>query len=429
MSFKEYLEDYDAREEESVRRYLKELAGSGVPDVPTYPPAVRFPGSRGPLADPKMSNIWGVIPLHGTTAVVLPPVSNVRDFDLTLENRGLSHWSLNEAVSFARETRRLVFVLGGPAVRYRNLDFLEPLFREFNPPRIPLLPLSMVIGERDCTTELAAFREISRLGLRPLVRDFMAATGILDEEQLEEHIDDMGSTYAILRRVGPTGLWQSLEGMLALDPVRAFHTLTILRWLVTEPILDVTGKTPVLGRIPVEFSRDVLGSFGTPIAGSVEPPEKTEIGRYVLSQVVRYPETRDGCMTMIQAYDAVGLQSIRDALYEGVKREDPTAIAHFGGQLTRACQDVWEESRLAKYATDIGKGAAVVSLALVGGLAAGLPGLGILTGAALSPLADPIKRAAGRASEVGLLKILGKSYLAAIYDFQSSLPPSAPGKK
>ena len=420
MSFKEYLEDYDAREEESIRRHLSQFAEGHIPESPVYPPADRFPGMKIPFAQPKLCSVWGVIPFHGSAMLSLPCVTTAETFDFMLEDSGVSSKSIPEAMTFAKETGRLAFGLTGHATLYRHLDFLEPLFQEFRPPRGLALPLESVVGKATWRGEFAAFMDLASHGFTRTLLEIMEATGG-ESVHFEANLNNFAAEYVFLRQCGYSDLAAAVESKIVSDPVEAYQLLVALDSVLVEPSLNVTGGPIVLGNVVLSAIR------AFPVVEAVEPKSSApglqtyDVGRFVLGKLVAYPETREGCLRVIDQYEAAGLEDVRAAFYKALDREDIDTFSASAVEVASACERAWENADHFGWIERVGGLVPMITVGVIGALATGNPGVGALSGLGggaadrllSAKTGDAVKHAAGA--------LLGKSHLVTIFDFKASV--------
>jgi len=81
-SFEEFLEDYEKKELERIRKFLKRLEEGKVSLGEIYPPKNRFIKLKEPIAfSPTGAPVWSVVPFYGSTIINLVPRSDKSKFD------------------------------------------------------------------------------------------------------------------------------------------------------------------------------------------------------------------------------------------------------------------------------------------------------------------------------------------------------------
>jgi hypothetical protein len=420
LSFKEYLEDYDAKEEESLRRYLANFADGHIPNNPIYPPKDRFPGAKLPFAQPKLCSIWGVIPFHGSAMLSLPCVDTAERFDFVLEDSGVSAKTIPDTMQFAHDTGRLTFGLTGHATLYRHLDFLEPVFREFRPPRGLALPLSEIVGRTVWRGEYAAFMDLASHGFAQTLQEILQASGGADPDHFEANLNNFAAEYVFLRQCGYANLAAAIESNIVSDPARAFQLLVALDSVLVEPSLNATGGPIVLGDVLITAIRAFPEARVADPGPSGPSLETYDVGRFVLGKLVAYPETMEGCLRAIDQYDAAGLERVRAAFYKALEEEDLDSFSASSAEVASVCDQAWDHADRFGWIEKAGGLVPMMTVGVIGALATGNPAIGgfsaIGGGVADRMLGDrsgdAIKRGAGA--------LLRKSHLVTIYDFKVS---------
>ena len=120
-SFKEFLEDYEAREKEEGEKFDKRLDEGKLSEEDSFPPPERFIKSKHPFAlyssnigsfrhrvgscSPIEGSVWGVIPFYGSTVVKLVATKDKRTFDEEYKAHiGFTSTQIEEIISFIKET-------------------------------------------------------------------------------------------------------------------------------------------------------------------------------------------------------------------------------------------------------------------------------------------------------------------------------------
>jgi hypothetical protein len=140
-----------------------------------------------------------------------------------------------------------------------------------------------------------------------------------------------------------------------------------------------------------------------------------EVGGLLLEKTVLYPETLDGCMEVIQKYDDSELSKVRNALYEGVKRENVDVILNNKVNISEILDNVWADANEIKTGSNLINFGVTMDLALIGILATGLPGLlaglGFLT-------ADKFWGFTSNSLSEKITKLVSPNHLVTMYEFK-----------
>jgi len=132
-----YLEDYAQREWSEFERLEKRiLEGNFSFEKDRYPPDKSFINLQKPVAlasleTAKVSNIWAQIPFCGSLIILLPP------FPQSVFEESISKISeIPKIIDFIKDTGRLQVAITEDPRDYEGLNYLDPFFKELNPPTL-----------------------------------------------------------------------------------------------------------------------------------------------------------------------------------------------------------------------------------------------------------------------------------------------------
>lgn len=134
---KEYLEDYEQKENAEYERFVRRMQERDFSfDKDKYPRDERFTKLLRPVVQATRANYWAQIPFCGTLILRLAPVDK-----RLFEEVYFKVSEIPKVIDFIKDTGRLQIVLSGPPLDYEKLDFMEPFFRDLNSPAsFALLP-------------------------------------------------------------------------------------------------------------------------------------------------------------------------------------------------------------------------------------------------------------------------------------------------
>lgn len=424
MSFAEYLADYQAREEEINRKYWQSLPPS-CKELPPYPTAERMGVGAGPISLVGNCNLWGLIPFQGKAVAGLTAATSKESFDEQHASMGFTSQSLETAMAFARDSDRLRFHIMGPATGYSNLEFLEPLFREFEPPCLISAPIERIVGRPNFRGESDAFDDRAELRFYPMARRIFRQSKLPDDT-IESYLARYRFAYVGLRLLGYDKLADTVDPILNENPPLAMLSLESFSDFIIQPKLDLTNLTWCF---PTNELRDAR-FFGA-IQGPKAPESRTlkipyEVGRFILKQAVLYPETFEGCGIALDKYSDVELDALRLAFVKAIADSDPDSLTSTGEAVEIACKQVWERADSYSWLKDAGHASAVLSLAVVGGVAGSLVGEGLLGSVLGAVSTDFFKERTQAFVTSWLARLTGKAHMLAVYDFKLANPRSQP---
>jgi len=318
-SFKEFLEDYEKKEKERAEKYLKRLEEGKVCSADIYPQKDRFKNLKEPIAKSPLSGfpVWSVVPFYGSTLIPLIPRGDSKKFDelYTAGKIGFSSKDIDKMIDFVKDTGRIQFIINFSPTFYKNLEFLEPLFRELEPPAV-IEPLDALIEERIRNEYATEFDTLTSLGFEDYIRLTYGYAGI-GGAYLKQKMDAYLRSYAGLKFLGYDELADEIGYLMITDRPEA------LRWLVIFGNMFVRPSLSPLKEIN-NFSIGQLTEF-IELGKNYGIKMQTipyEIGKFILEKLIRYPETLDGCLDIMQHYDGEELYNVLGALNVGVKERN-----------------------------------------------------------------------------------------------------------
>jgi hypothetical protein len=292
---------------------------------------------------------------------------------------------------------------------YKNLEFLEPLFRELEPPAV-IEPLDALIEERIRNEYATEFDTLTSLGFEDYIRLTYGYAGI-GGAYLKQKMDAYLRSYAGLKFLGYDELADEIGYLMITDRPEA------LRWLVIFGNMFVRPSLSPLKEIN-NFSIGQLTEF-IELGKNYGIKMQTipyEIGKFILEKLIRYPETLDGCLDIMQHYDGEELYNVLGALNVGVKERNIDIIKNKKNDISVILENVWAETEKIKR----NAGVARWSIGLAGGLSASLVGmgeLGILAGIGFSAVDKIIGINLDSIGEK-IAKFCSPNYLVTLYDFK-----------
>ncbi len=406
-SFEEFLEDYEKKELERIRKFLKRLEEGKVSLGEIYPPKNRFIKLKEPIAfSPVGAPVWSVVPFYGSTIITLVPRSDKSKFDEfhNIIEIGFTSRDIDKMIDLVKETGRIQFVISSPT-HYKNLEFLEPLFIELNPPMIPDISLA-IIGERKYKEYFIEFDTLAQFGFKQFISHIPDAG--LSEEYIHERVADYAFDYIALKFLGYDELVEEIGYSMITDIPRASKLFTLFGNMIAIPSFSSLKGI-------YNFTRESLTAayeLGKPYG--IEPRViPCEIGRFILRKLVRYPENLNGCWEIIQYYDDNELYKVLNALNEGIKEKKIDIIKDKRIDLNEILDNIWNETAKVKRNADIAR----VAIGLLGCLSANLSSTGVLAGLGFAVIDKIVGLKLDSVGEK-FAKFFSPNYLVTIYDFK-----------
>jgi len=372
-------------------------------------------------------SLWPQIPFFGTIIVPLSPFAEPA-FKMV---HGFSASEIDRLVDFARETKRVTFVLNDDAREFVGLDFLDPIFTEMQPTMDNVLPTSLFAERLD---EYMRYRDEFDTLARVKFYQYMSAVTEFMRESLGPSADrsigwasNLMHTYACLGILGYEDIKQAIADCIVDSPRAAHAMLLSLDMLLTGPSLDPHRAIPNISREELERLQALTsgqGPGGDAHQNILTQPDRirfpSEIGKFLMSKLQNYPETLDACRFVCGLYDHHDLRQVVNSLQRAVSEKDYSAIESGTSRLSEALDNVWADSRHVERNRNAISAGMTIGLGLVGSIASGPIGPaigGLLSGFGFQVLEQILQVKTDSISD-RLSKWITPDYLVNIYEFK-----------
>lgn len=372
LGWKDFLEDYEAKEMENYRRFKKKIIDGKFGSEDTFPPTDRFPELRKPFSRlyhmgkfSAKNNIWAIIPLSGSTLHGLTPLPEA----MFEETTGFPVKKIPEVVDFVKDTGKLQFVIRGYPTAFLDTQFLEPIFTELRPPLGVTFPLDILLGKRQLQRYMVEFDTLAKSKVAPSILGWsIETTGSTRNAELL--LSNYRRVYACLKGLGYQRIVDELEYALVTHEGMAAMMMIVLGPLITEPFLDPltcpsTLNADMYGFV-VEFAKAHL--LDVP-----EPSFPSEVGEFLLRKLVHCAPSLDACKQLTFEYEDMDVYKVAQALNQSIAENKPDAVRQGSEELSTVLENVWMDKRLANRIKEIKIGMPVL-FGVVGALACGLTG-------------------------------------------------------
>jgi len=413
---REYLEDYEQKERAEYDKFLKNIEeGKFSFEKDRYPPDERFAKIQRPraLVAGPFDTIWAQIPFCGSLILVISPVSKHLFEEIYFDVS-----EMDEIIDFIKESGRLQIGISKLPMEFEKLDYLEPIFKEVNPPVISALPYSFYGTEKEFQKAEETFKTLARIKYLEFTRRQAQAW---DSSAFSLAYDMDLTTYSFLK-LGRYTIIKDVENLIVDDPMRAFLLLGICQMFIVNPFINITYDT-------YNFRLDEIARSRTlPLV--YQPQEirfPCEIGKFLMKKLTYAAQDMRACYDLIDHYEANDLGKVQESLNDAIVTNRPDIVTRNAEELSQILDNVWNDKTIPNRIKNIEIGVPV-SIAAVGGIVAGLPGL--FAGGFLSELgfkvaekatekyAEKLFSTKGEGLTERLAKLRTKSYQANIYDFK-----------
>lgn len=410
--FEEFLQDYEAHELEEIEKNTKKLDEGKVSFDESYPPNDRFSKLKEPIADP-YANIWGIVPFYGSTVAKLIPKDNRKTFDIIHEYAmGFNSSKIDEMIDFQKETGRIQFVLTRPPTEYKNLEFLEHVFSELKPPMLSYDSVP-VIGEELTNRYNIEFETIANLGFSEYLQYVTTSLGNSNPNFADAKLSNYATRYGILKASGYEELADEIGTLMILDPEKAHEYICLFGMLIADP---KTSQFKSIKNFDNRFMSEYVASR-TEFGIHFDDEFPYEIGKYLLEKMTLYPETMNGCIKIIQEYDDQELYKVFGALNDGVRKNNHDVLESKRADMSEILDNVWNDTKRIKQKADGIKFGVSLSLGLIGGLAEGILGTGVMAGLGYAA-SNTVWGMKDESISEKVAKKVSPNHLVSIYDFQ-----------
>ena len=353
-------------------------------------------------------SFWSQVAFAGTVIFPLyaiPP-------DVFEKNWNISIETLPDFINFAKETKKIQFVLTTHPTLYHEFDYLEPILRKFSPPVFSYS--SDRIGDPWRDDRLQKIESACRDEINLLISlspEWQSWTSSVDGRI---HIRTQTLSYTWLRYLGFDDFADTFIENFLVDPDFANYYISIVSKLIVRPIGDPLNST-------LSVSLDTLKSasrMGIKTSGLLEKSYFPEIGSYLMKKCTHYPQSLEACKEVISRYEENDLYKISSALNRAIIEKNSSSILDKTDELGNVLDNIWEDRSIKHDATLCSCGIDV-ACGIIGYGFGGIPGL---LGSIGLGIADHTKsRYLDQFSEL-IAKEIATPYMTTIFDFKKKYP-------
>lgn len=415
---REYLEDYEQKENEEYDKLLKKIQeGKFSFEKDKFPPDERFIKLEKPVAvttleGANIRNIWSQIPFCGSMILFLS--SFPQD---VFEEKLFKISDIPKIVDFIKETGKLQVALKDRPILYEGLDYLDPFFKELKPPFYVGVPRSVFGSDKEIQKAEDSFFTLGRIRFLNHMRK---ETNAIASHAYQTILSKIVYSYVVLK-VGHYAIVEEIENLMIDDPSRAFPLIDICLNLIVNPIADMRSDLHNLTLKTIKASQYLPNIY---------KPQKIrlpcEIGRFLMKKLTYAPEGLDACKELMYHYDAYDLRKVQESLNEAIVTNHPDIVNETAKELSEILDNVWNDKTIPRRVKGLQIGTPL-SMAAIGSVAAGPIGAagGFLAGLGYS-VADKFIDLGTEGLSERLAKLKIKSYQANVYDFKEKYKHNIP---
>jgi hypothetical protein len=358
-----YLLDYQASETEFGHRYYPDYLGKRLNDSKYSKPYSFAVETANP-------SIWPQIPLNGTTLIKIAP-TNKKDFE---QFHSFSIKQIPELVRFAKETHKIQFILSDDADKYVNLEYLNPIFEELQPP----LLMWEFMGTKPQITDLQKIRRNSEIEWETLIevldvtRPRVFHYPLLSQAAFAYWLSCLKREYLRLKVFGFEDLADEAMNNLLIDTNYAFKLISTSAHLFVQPGNFNKQIEPSFSLESIKNFNDI---YPDTLSSSLHLKFPYEIGSFLMKKCTYYPESLDACKQVISLYKENDLYNVYNSFCDSINKNRINALIDRKEQLDEIFDNIWDESNKINRNKLIIEWGADVLIGTVGLFLEGYPGL------------------------------------------------------
>lgn len=412
---KKYLAELSSRDKSKHRKFGKELLKKNKRQ--RYP---QFDDLKEPVIQAERycysfdnEKIWSQIPLAGS---LILSIANAPK-EMCLRENGFEPTDISKLIDLAKETNKIKFVLEQDPLDYVDLDYLDPIFTEFEPPTAHSVDISNWIDELEQKKIAAEFVELSSIKYIEQLRHNVLRDGG-SEEFFYALLEGRGQVYEQMKILGIDDGIEKVSNLLVDNPEEAENLLSAYM-TITVPFFD--PLTP-----NYNHSLTKLRRFGMSSITKLPNIKIPELGKSILKKIVPNPTSYYGCIEVIQKYQDNDLYRLLESFEKALSKEQQEKIIENSKEIEEVTDNVW--SSVGKMESTIKGIKSGISFVFgLGGMAAtasmgdpsfgAISGLaGILSGLGFHTLETHFGTKKTLSEKIG--KWLNPNYIVNVYDFK-----------
>lgn len=346
-------------------------------------------------------SFWSQLPFSGTMIVPLTP--KPENLFETFYNFSIDE--IPDVIKFAKETKKIQFVLSGRLTDFSECDYLDPFFEELHPP-LYLADMSFdndrnnTIYEESCKELLPLFKESP-----PFFNFFVMPNG-------RHMINEFIIQYTNLRYFGFDEIADTFLKNIVNDPEFASFYIETAYELMIHPLIDPLKANLAISTNTIQRAN----KMGLNQKAGKNKWGYPEIGSFLMKKTTHYPESLNACKDLISRYEENDLYNVYSSFSNAVAERNSTAIVDDKNELDVIMQNVWEDTKSVKQRADLFKYGIAVTIGVVGFSVNPVLG-GLLSAIGLPILTQTKSSFLDKHTEL-FSKKMATPYIANIYDFQ-----------
>lgn len=415
---KEYLENYLSRENEEYERLVIRKIDDGSFDFESdkYPSDSRFIKLQRPVTD--ITSIgcyaedhWNQVPFSGSTIFyldALPPA--------TFEQFYFKISEIPKVIDFIKETGKIQIALRQPPTIYEGLNYLDPFFKELEPPFLRGISFASIVPEKELKFGVDSFNLLSQtkfLDFYSEIADFEIGKRNFTIPSLVHVFRDYSILYALLKIRYPL-IAKEVEDALIDNPLKVLSILNAGANFVVDPLINIRFDSLTHSFEEVRQGKKIIGQA----VDFHEIRFPCEVGKFLLKKLTYAPNGLRACNELIDHYSSYDLQKVHSSLNEAIIKNHPDIVEKTLAAFSDILDNVWNDKTIPRRIKGLKIGLPF-SLAAIGDIVAGpLGGIGGLLAGLGFDVANRVLEVNTEGLDEKISKMFSRSYQIDIYDFK-----------
>lgn len=415
---KEYLENYLSRENEEYERLVVRKIEDGSFDFERdkYPPDSRFKKLQQPVTDSTSvgcyaEDRWNQVPFSGSTIFslgALPPA--------IFEQYYFKIPEIPKVIDFIKETGKIQIVLQQSPDVYEGLSYLDPFFKELEPPYLRGINFASIVPEKKLESAVDSFNTLSQIRFLDFcsnVADIQVRKRKFSVPSLAHMFRDYSVLYALFKHRYPL-IAREIEDALIDNPIKVLLILNAGANFIIDPLINIRFDSLTHSFEEIRQGKEILGQA----VDSHEIRFPCEVGKFLLKKLTYAPNGLRACNELIDHYSSYDLQKVHSSLNEAILKNHPDIVEKNLAAFSDILDNVWNDKTILRRIKGLKIGLPF-SLAAIGEIAAGpLGGIGGLLAGLGFDVANRILEVNTEGLDEKISKMFSRSYQIDIYDFK-----------
>jgi hypothetical protein len=425
-----FLQNLDAKNIEREQRIISEkiMQGTLFSEI-CYPDPDQVRIIEPHTTSIGFTNIYNqLLPHIGTLLVELRPVNIRSEFERV---NGFQIEDIDRLIDYAKKTRKnqnLRFILRERATAFYGMDYLEPLFREFNPPsgiHVSIAALAEAMEHPYVHRWLKDGILLADASIpnSPVCKSFLRDMFGPTFEGTKYWETVIARTYTSLRLLGYDKLADEIAIDLSVDPLKAVWLIGCAKDIILFPNESVLRGLFSFDRNAFGIAKNLIFPYvdSTKVFEGERFSFPAEVGLFLNNKLkVVIPKNVNGVLEVSDRYSPLDMASLVNALNQAVSKLETEKVAANTQQINSAFETAWNDALSLHKSANIAKHGISFGLATIGAIATmPIGGVGgLLAGLGFEVFERALEKKTLSSVSKRLVGYSKPNHLLQIYDFQ-----------